>query len=170
LVRLALGAGWEPVIPTLRILSLLGLLTVLGNALGNLTLATGRAGFVFWMNAAVLTARLGGVFLGARYGLTGVAAAMALLMVLTLPVDLIMPRRWLGIPARETAGAGGWALLPAGLTAAALAALSAAFTWAPWIEVLLLGVSGTLFFGAAAWALHRRRFNEALREIAAKLR
>jgi lipopolysaccharide exporter len=170
LVKLALGPGWEPAIPTLRILSLLGFLNVLGNALGNLTLAMGRAGFGFWMNAAVLTARLGGVFLGARYGLTGVAAAMSLLMVLSLPIDLIMPRRWLGIPAAQTARAGGWALLPAVLTAAGVATLSATLSLAPWIEVLLLGVSGTLFFGAAAWVLHRRRLREALGEMAAKLR
>lgn len=170
LVRLALGPGWEPAISTLRILSLLGFLNVLGNALGNLTLATGRASFVFWMNAAVLIARLGGVFLGARYGLTGVAAAMSLLMVLSLPVDLLMPRRWLGIPARETARAGGWAVLPAALTAAGLAALSAALALPPWIEVLLLGASGTLFFVAMAWVFHRRRLGEALREMAAKLR
>ncbi|MCD6023293.1 MAG: flippase family protein [Fibrobacteria bacterium] len=170
LVKLALGPGWEPAIPTLRILSLLGFLTVLGNAIGNLTLAMGRAGFVFWMNAAVLTARLGGVVLGARYGLTGVAAAMSLLMALSLPIDLILPRRWLGIPVRETAWAGGWAALPAALTAGGLAALSAAVSLAPWLEVLLLGVSGTLFFGAAAWTLHRRRLRETLREIAGKLR
>jgi lipopolysaccharide exporter len=170
LVRLALGPGWEPVVQALRILSVLGFLSVLGNVLGSLTLAMGRARAGFWMNALLLVVRLGGALVGARYGLTGVAAAMSLIMALSLPFDLLLPRRWLGIPARDTALAGGWALLPAVLTAFGLTWLSAWSSLSPWAEVGGLGLAGTLFFAAAAWVLHRRRLGEAFQEMSAKLR
>ncbi len=170
LVLLALGPGWDPAILGLRILSILGFLSVLGNALGNLTLAIGRARTGFWLAAVLLVARLGGVFVGARYGVAGVAAAMSLIMALSLPLDLLLPRRWLGIAASDTARAGGWAILPAALTAAGVTVLSAWSVLPAWAEVILLGLAGSLFFLGAAWVLHRRRLREAVVEITSKLR
>jgi O-antigen/teichoic acid export membrane protein len=169
LVHLLVGAKWEPIILTLRILALVGFFTVLGATLESLILALGHARITFWLNAAMLVTRLAGILLGAQYGLTGMAVAMAVLMVLWLPFDLLLPKRWLDVPQATTALAGGWALGPALLTALGLMFVSSRLSWPPLREVALLGVSGTLFFAASAWVLHRRRLREALREITSKL-
>ena len=81
-----------------------------------------------------------------------------------------MPRIWLGIPLTKTALALSWALTPALLTGAGLLVVSTRFPLPPLAQVLVFGTSGTLFFAATAWLLHRRRLGEAVREITSKLR
>jgi hypothetical protein len=124
----------------------------------------------FWLNVILLVLQVAGVWAGTRFGLVGVAWALVLVTLLSLPFDLWLPRRWLGIAPGATALAAGWPLLPGLLTAGGTAWLSLKLPLAPLSQVLLLGPGALWFFAATAWALHRRRLLEAWRELASKLR
>jgi len=169
LVWLLLGPKWEGVVLTLRIFSLVGLLNVLGNTLDVLLLSLARARTGFWLNVAMLVLRVSGMVVGARYGLNGLAAALAIVMMLSLPVDVWLPRRWLGVAAGKTIGAGGWAIPPGILTALALTWAVTRLHWAPAVEVACLGTAGVALFAGAAWLFHRHRLAAVVQEFRTKL-
>jgi lipopolysaccharide exporter len=95
-VPLIYGSQWLPAVPVVQIFCLLGALKSLGNPLGSLLLAKGRADLGFWMN---LTAMVGyGIsnVIGTRWGIGGVAASSLIFSTLVLlPVDFYL--RWLTI-------------------------------------------------------------------------
>jgi O-antigen/teichoic acid export membrane protein len=169
LLALVLGPGWEPAVPVLRMLSVAGFLLVLGNALGNLALALGHAGIVFWLSLIVLVARIAAIAVGARYGLEGIAAALLIVTALSMPLDFLLPRLWLGIDFGALARAGGWTLLPAVVSAAGTTLLTARLALPPLVETLLGGAAGCLLFALAAWLFHRNLLRTVLRELADKL-
>jgi O-antigen/teichoic acid export membrane protein len=171
LVRVMLGAGWDPAVAVLRILAVLGFLALLGNALGNLALALGKAGANFGFNALALLLRVAGISLGAWWGgLQGVALGVLAATLLTLPIDVALPKRWLGIPSARTLGAMGWALPAAALAAAGGAWLCAIAAWPAWVEALVFGGASATLFGGACLAFFRARWRDAWKELAAKLR
>jgi O-antigen/teichoic acid export membrane protein len=88
------GPQWSPAIPVLQILCVVGALKSLGNPVGSLLLAKGRAdiGFYFTVFATVIT--LVGCIIGVNWGIEGVACSIAVSTVLVLwPVDIYI--RWL---------------------------------------------------------------------------
>jgi O-antigen/teichoic acid export membrane protein len=173
LLRALLGPGWEPSVPALRVFAALGILLAAGNALGILGLALGRFGTNFWLNVAVLAARAiavaaGAYFGGARSGVTGAAWGMLAVTVLTLPLDFILPRAWLGVRPGALLRACGWPLLPAALAAGAMTALAAWMRLPAIAETLVAVIVGGAIFLAAAFALQRARLAAALSELQEK--
>jgi O-antigen/teichoic acid export membrane protein len=163
-----LGPGWEPSVPALRVFAALGILLAAGNALGSLALALGRADTNFWINAAILIARAGAVAIGARSlsdGVTGAALGMLAVTVASLPLDFILPKRWLGVEPGVLARAAGWALLPAALTVGAMTALTTWMRLPAIAETLIAGIVGVVLFLVTAWALQRQRLATSLREL-----
>lgn len=180
LLRTALGPGWGPAVLPLRILAVLGFFLMVGNVLGNLTLTLGKAGLNFWVNFAVLIARVLAIVVGSRFGVTGVAFGMLTITLLTLPLDVYLPKRWLGLDGGDVLASMTWALLPAavaavgmGMTAAYLA-VSAPPAWPSWssASVQLAGglVVGAALFLLTASTLFRKRFRDARRELRDTLR
>lgn len=93
LLRVLLGPGWGPSEELFRALVFLGLLFSLGNPLGSLLLALGRASAGFWFNAFAFAVYSAAIALGSRHGLTGVAwAQAAACLALLVPGDLWL--RW----------------------------------------------------------------------------
>ncbi len=168
LLRALLGPGWEPAAPALRVFAALGILLAIGNGLGNLALATGRAGANFWINALVLASRVAALAVFARFGITGAALGMLLVTLLTLPLDFILPRRWLGLEPGPLALATGWTLIPAAATATAMTALTAWMRLPAPLEILIAVVFGVTVFLLSAWLLQRERLRIALRELREK--
>lgn len=78
LVTLLLGSEWLPVVPVFQVLTILGFLWSLGNPLGSLLLAKGRADLGFYVNVVALVIYTIAILVGARVGLTGVAWGMVL--------------------------------------------------------------------------------------------
>jgi len=163
-VRVVLGPDWEPVLPVLRVMAVLGYLVVVGNAIGNLTLALGRAGVNFTMNAVVLAGRVLAIIAGAAYGVTGVAAGMLAITILTLPFDVELPRRWLGARPSATFAALAWGVPPA-LFAVVVT------LWVSWIpahdlvRLLAAGAAGGGAFLVAARILAPHRFGAVRDEL-----
>lgn len=168
LLRTVLGAGWEPAVPALRALGLLGFLLVVGNALGNLTLALGKAGFNFWLNLAVLIARVLGIVVGARFGVTGVALGVLTVTLLTFPLDFVLPKRWLGVRT-GTMIAAGWALVPAAVAAAGMWVLTSVLRATAAVQLGTGAALGAALFVLTARLLFRENLRETLRELKDKL-
>lgn len=67
------GSAWLAAAPVLAIFALLGILYSIGNPMGNLILAKGRADIGFWLNAGQTLFLLLANYIGVRWGAIGVA-------------------------------------------------------------------------------------------------
>lgn len=102
LLRLLLGPGWAPAQPVFRVLVFLGLLFSLGNPVGPVMLALGKARVTFWFNAVAFVLYAAAILIGSRRGLLGVAGAqLAVCLCLLVPGDIWMRRRAVGTRAGE---------------------------------------------------------------------
>lgn len=92
-VALLFGSQWNDVIPLLRVLALWGLFRSVGNPVGSLIFAVGRADMAFKWNLALVFIVLPGVWFGAQYGNQGLAIAMILIsMALVVPGWYVLVR------------------------------------------------------------------------------
>jgi O-antigen/teichoic acid export membrane protein len=169
LVALVLGPRWGPAVVPLHLLAVAGFLMVLGNALGNLTLALGRAGIGFWLVVLVLVVRLGAIVAGAPFGLRGVAAALLLVTLASLVIDVLLPKLWLGIRMRETVLAGGWTAIPGVVSGASMILICAWLQLPALAELALAGFAGSALFVLVALTFHGARVRESVRELLDKM-
>jgi len=170
LAHLVLGGGWGPTVPVLRVLTGVGFLWAVSTPLTSLTLALGRAGAGFWINVLALAMNGTAVLIGSRYGLKGVAWGMVVSVALSMPVDFILARRWVGIAPGRMLWAMGWAVPLAVLASLAMQTFGvrgSGFHFG--LELGLKGILGCAVFAVAAWIFQRSRVREALAELHAKL-
>lgn len=99
LILLLLGPDWHPSVKVFQILCLLGFFYSVGNPLGTLLLAKGRADLGFYMNGLVLVLYGTAVWVGSHFGVTGIATALVTVTATALfPIGLWV--RWLLIRLR----------------------------------------------------------------------
>ncbi|MCG9892948.1 MAG: MOP flippase family protein [Thermosynechococcaceae cyanobacterium MS004] len=99
LILLLLGSQWQPAIPVFQILVWLGALYSLGNPLGSLLLAKGRADLGFWINLSGLIVYAIAILVGSQWGIMGVTWALLLSNALILiPIDFWI--RWVLVKMR----------------------------------------------------------------------
>jgi PST family polysaccharide transporter len=146
LVALFLPAAWEPTIPLVRILAVAGALFAVGGTIGVASWSLGRPDVDLRLAALRLGLMLPLLALFARAGAAGVAAAVAVYAVATLPVYLRVVHGLLGIPPLRLLGR----LRPA--CVASLATAAAALPARAAMEPLGLGPAGSLVAGAVAGA------------------
>jgi len=79
-VLVQLGEKFAPSIPLLQILALMGLAFALSSPASSLMLACGRADIGFYLNVLRTAMILLGIWVGARWGLTGVACALVIVV------------------------------------------------------------------------------------------
>ncbi len=161
LIRVGVGGQWEPSILPTRILAFFSLAYCLGFFFGHVVTALGRPtlrlGVV--LGQALVQAALS--LLGVRYGIPGVAGAMAAAQIVFYGVELLVLRRLVrfSIP-----GYLGEALLPAlasAAMAAAVLALESALAGAGAGLRLAAGILlGTVVYGALLLAFGRARLRE----------
>ena len=82
-IRLVYGPPWEPAIRVVQIFCLVGIFKALGNPVGSIILAKGRADIGFYWNVFVVTMVSVAVMVGVHWGITGVAVAI---LILQLPL------------------------------------------------------------------------------------
>ncbi len=159
MVGVQLGPGYEATAALLRILSIAGLAFAITNPVGSLLLACGRADIGFWVNVVRTTLIIAGVWVGSRWGLTGLAwSLVAVVVALMFPIQAYV--RWLIVGM-------GWGefisrLAPffAAASVTAAACLAAA-RWIPWpSDVIELGtmlpISIAIYFGLLWWRARAR--------------
>lgn len=151
------GAKWAKSIVLIQILSLVSLLRSLGNPIGSLQLAKGRADLGFKWTLFCLVVSVPAIFGGGHLGgATGIAVALLLLQIfLQVPAYLYLVRSLIGECAREYSSA----ILKPFVTASAMA-LTVIF-----VPPLLSGLSGILVLtvqlaiGGSAYLLLLRLFH-----------
>ena len=84
LILVLLGDEWRSSIPLLRLLAVLGVFYSLGNPIGNLLLAKGRADIGFYLNCCVFLLFVSAVWWGIHFGILVTAAAMIFVQVAIL--------------------------------------------------------------------------------------
>jgi len=100
-VPLIFGNKWSPAVVLIQILSFASLSRSIGNPIGSLQLAKGRADLGFWWNLLLLIASAPTVYVGAHYGPIGVAIGLLLLQIaLQIPSYLYLIRPLIGGCAR----------------------------------------------------------------------
>jgi lipopolysaccharide exporter len=101
------GAKWAPSIVLIQILCFVALSRSLGNPIGSLQLAKGRADLGFWWNLAVLVLSVPTIYMGGKLaGATGIGLALLFLqIVLSFASYTYLIRPLIGHCAREYANA-----------------------------------------------------------------
>jgi len=80
-IRLIYGTKWEPSIAVLQIFCFVGIFKSLGNPIGSILLAKGRADIGFYWNVFVVIMVSVAAIVGVNWGIVGVAVAILILQV-----------------------------------------------------------------------------------------
>ena len=101
-IRVQLGPEYEPTIPLLRILSIVGLTFAITSPAGSLLLACGRADLGFYINILRTSLIFAGIWVGSRFGLEGIAWALVIVVTMFMfPVHVVVRRRLVGMTLAE---------------------------------------------------------------------
>lgn len=147
------GPQWGEAAPVLSVLSIYGMVFVLGLLFANIIIASGRTGVLFWVQAAALAALLPALPLGIHWGGT-VGAAWAHVLVVgcvTLPIYLMSLRKVSGVRISAVAHQ----VMSRVLAAAASAALAVAATAG--LDADATKTLAGFLIGGTAYALLTRR-------------
>lgn len=100
-VQVVLGPKWEQTGTVIRILAVVGIVQSLHTLNGEVLLALGRAATLLRYTTLWTAATIGGVALGLRWDLVGVAAGFAAAIVAVEPLRAYLTTKALGIPLRR---------------------------------------------------------------------
>jgi lipopolysaccharide exporter len=166
LILFLLGPQWQPAISVFQILVWLGALYSLGNPIGSLLLAKGRADLGFWMNVGGLMVYAIAILVGARWGITGVAWALLLSNALILlPIDFWI--RWFLVKMRPddyVIGIAPFVLLSTALMLGMMK-IYPVLPGVLWLKLVCCAVFGGVFYLGSVW-LFQRQFVLELMSIA----
>ena len=138
-VAVLLGPRWAPVAPVLRILAPVGLVQSVVTTVGHLYTTTGRTDLMFrWGSLASLLMVMSFVA-GLPWGMLGVAAAYALVMMLMAVPLLWLAMRLIGLPLRAMARTLQPVAACTAVMAAAVAALRYGLLWLGLPAITVLG-------------------------------
>lgn len=105
-VEVLLGAQWTASGPILSVLAILGFFFTIGNPIGSLLLAKGRADIGFYMNVWMTVTYGAAAWIGSRFGVVGVAWALVVAQaLLVFPIGFPVRFRLVGMRALEFVGA-----------------------------------------------------------------
>ncbi|HEX6631666.1 MAG TPA: MOP flippase family protein [Gemmatimonadaceae bacterium] len=163
LVPVVFGAQWLASVPLLQLLALVTLSRAIGNPMGSLMLARGRADLGFWWAMAVGVLQAPCLYLSAREGgLVGMAGALLALQVLMQPIAyFLLVRPLLGPSGRGYVAAIARPLLLAGAMAAIVVAVGRLGDGQP--SVLALGAqigTGVVVFALGLLAFERHTLRD----------
>jgi O-antigen/teichoic acid export membrane protein len=163
-IRIQLGPGYEPTIGLLQVLSVFGLISAIGSPMGSLLMGAGRADLGFYLNVVRTTLLLIAIWIGSRWGLTGIAWSIVIVATaIMLPVSLYIRWRLVGMRSGEYLAHLApyfWCALAAAAVAGGLHRLLA---WPnPLVELVALLVVGAMVYLGILLAGQRRRLDRIL--------
>jgi PST family polysaccharide transporter len=122
-IAVLLGPKWRPVAPVLRILAPVGMLQSIISTVGNIYMAMGKTNVMFRWSLLFTGLTVMGFVVGLHWGISGVASAYAIVVLLTLVPVLWIPFRLIHLRLADL-----WtALWPVSRATAAMAVATAAF-------------------------------------------
>jgi len=153
-VLLQLGPGYETTVHLLRILCIVGFFFSISSPQGTLVLACGRADIGFYMNGLRTALVVAGIWIGGRWGLSGIAWALVIVVGgVMFPVHAMIRRRLVGMQLGEFMNRllpFVWASIPAALVCIAVRRV---VTW-PHAAVelaVMLPIAGAIYSGLLWW-------------------
>ncbi len=157
IIFLVMGEKWADSAPVLAVLCILGMFFSVGNPIGTLVLAKGKPKWAFYINLLSLMVYAIAFFIGAQFGVMGVAWAFMLAGVVVLyPLEFVLRHLLVGMGVRQYFAAMGHLFMAAGLP------LLPYFVWyvaqgkiLPPGRSLLWGASAVVFFYAYVWVYDR---------------
>lgn len=156
-VPLIFGEKWIPAIILVQILSFMSLSRSVGNPIGSLQLAKGRADMGFWWNLLLFATSLPAIYIGGRFGAEGVALALLILqLVLQVPSYLYLIRPLIGTCVRDYVSAVMTPILAACLMGFAVIAIPMLHAGVPRLGEL----AAQLLFGGAIYLMLVRTFDK----------
>ncbi|HEV2752159.1 MAG TPA: oligosaccharide flippase family protein, partial [Gemmatimonadales bacterium] len=163
-----LGEQWRSAIVPLRLLGLYGGFRSIFNPLPQMLIATGNAKLNMRFNLVAAVAIPSMLYLGSRWGITGVAVAWIVgCPVVIIPLFFRRTLRLLGIPAADYLRT----LWPAASAAAGIAAAVLLVrpivpdAWSPWLQLGIRVLAGAVAYAAVLFLAHRTR----MKEVAARV-
>jgi O-antigen/teichoic acid export membrane protein len=153
-IRVQLGPDYEPTIPLLRILSIVGLTFAITSPAGSLLLACGRADLGFYINIGRTSLIFVGIWVGSRFGLEGIAWALVIVVtVFMFPTHVIVRRRLVGMTLAEFVARLTPYVWPSLLGGAACMLAHRLVAWPNALTelVVMLLASGGIHLGWLAW-------------------
>ena len=166
-VLVQLGDKFTPSIPLLQILSIVGFAFALSSPAGSLILACGRADIGFYLNVLRTGMILAGIYVGAHWGLVGIAWAMvAVVTAVMFPVHAYV--RWKLV--HMTLGQFLKATQPFVWSSLAAGALCVAGHYlVHWpsalVELVVLGILYTAVYAGLLWFRARSRIMRVVRLV-----
>jgi O-antigen/teichoic acid export membrane protein len=166
-VLVQLGDKFTPSIPLLQILSIVGFAFALSSPAGSLILACGRADIGFYLNVLRTGMILAGIYVGAHWGLVGIAWAMvAVVTAVMFPVHAYV--RWKLV--HMTLGQFLKATQPFFWSSLAAGALCVAGHYlVHWpsalVELVVLGILYTAVYAGLLWFRARSRIMRVVRLV-----
>jgi lipopolysaccharide exporter len=157
MVALLYGPRWGDVAALFRILWPLGVLYAIGNPIGALVVATGRARVGFLWNVFSVLLHLAALAIGVRFGVRGVAVALVGVTAgVIFPCGFWMRWKLARIPARPFLRQLLRPLAYAALMALAVGVLARALPALPApLELVALGACGVAVYGCLLWQRER---------------
>jgi PST family polysaccharide transporter len=158
------GAAWMPVIPLLLILAPLGAVQSILTTVGHIYTAKGRTDLgMRWTVGAGLLIMLSFV-LGLPWGIVGVTASYAIVMLLLTYPGFAVPFRLIGLRVRDL---GGVLWRPATCALVMFAVVASMALWSPlgvpgWLTLSSLVPLGALVYFACSWAINRTLLLEVI--------
>lgn len=163
-VAILLGSQWQAAGHFLRLFAVWGLIRAVGNPVGSLLYATGHVRRAFWWNFALLLVLPPVLLLAANLAdIRGLAWAMLCIQIaIFYPLFRILVRPVCGAGFGEYVGQ----LLPA-VAGSAVCILPSLAMWtllppAPWLRVILGGITGAAVYLAMSYWLNRQWFDAML--------
>ena len=96
LIEVVFGARWEPAVPLVRILAMVGLLQSIGTNTGTLFMSKGRTDLLFRWGVFATAVIIAGITLGLRGGIQGVAVGYATAYLILFAPGIAIPFRLVG--------------------------------------------------------------------------
>ena len=149
LIPFVLGEQWKPAVPLVQVLAFVTLMRSMGNPVGSLLLAKGRADLGFKWNCIEMVTQLPGVYLGAYFGgALGVAISLVILQVLyTVLLYPMMIKLLIGPCLREYV----MSMLPALVLASVMGVGVMTLSWVAQVSIWVLGL--LILFGMLLYSL-----------------
>jgi lipopolysaccharide exporter len=167
-VPVVFGVKWVPSVILVQILSFVSLSRSIGNPIGTLQLAKGRADLGFWWNVLLFASSVPAIYIGGRMGhATGVALALLLLHVcINVPSYFFMVRPLIGKCAGDYVRVTLWPVILAAAMGAIVAFLPRLYGGLP----VRVGLASQVVLGALIYlALLRMLNRNAIAEFRAAL-
>jgi O-antigen/teichoic acid export membrane protein len=163
LVRVGVGAQWEPSIPATRILALFSLAYCLGFYFGHVVTALGRPSLRLGVALAQSLVQMGLSLVGVIYGIPGVAAAVAATQLIFYGVELLVLRRLVRFSLSGFLGEGVLPGLAALVMAGAVLGVEAILAGTRPAVQLAGGIAvGITVYGAIVFLFGRKRVREMI--------